>query len=289
MVNMATIERKPLPRPNSKATAITEADRLKRKYRRRSNLVKRFGYVCLAVHALWISSAAYGAQETISWENGALCKFETRYDPAKYDEERLRNTTDVLFLNGFDKQPSLILTLKGPGGRLRSNVTEYQQACERERERVTSLPVIDLPGIENFRKWSLDALEDACRFFVLQGRAAAGDPAALREFTPSAPKCSPFIDALEGKTDIRAVWRDVIDDNCRKNSRPDECKANFLEAESKASPEDAIKRDVLNYGWNTCSTEFLKQNNLQLRDSMRAKLEKEFRRRFRVKAFPCSD
>jgi hypothetical protein len=132
-------------------------------------------------------------------------------------------------------------------------------------------------------------LEDSCRFDILEGRAALGDPAALREFTPSAPKCSPFIDALEGKTDIRAVWRNMIGSVCQNFSDPNECRANFLKAESKPSPEDAIKYDVLMFGWNSCSTRYLKENDLHLRDSMLEAIEKKFRRRFKVKAFPCAD
>lgn len=251
--------------------------------------VKRIGCACLVVQALSISRASYGAEKTISWEDGGQCKFETRFDPAKYDEEKLRNTTDVIFLDGFYSSPSLVLTLDGPEGHLRSNMTEYQQACQREIEKTANLPVIDLPGIENFRKWSLEALEDLCRFNLLQARAAEGDPAALREFTPSAPKCSSYIDALEGKTDLRTVWGAVINSHCRSNSDPVECRANFLKAESKPRPEDAIKYDVLLFGWNNCSTAYLKGNDLHLRDSMVDKLEKNFRQRFKVKAFPCAD
>src|SRR6185312_9186545 len=137
------------------------------------------------------------------------------------------------------------ITTTGPGGRLTSNAAEYQQACQREKEKVANLPVIDLPGIENFRQWSLDALEAFCRFDMLKSRAASGDPAALREFTPSAQKCSPFIDALEGKTDLRAAWHDVIDSNCQRFTNPAECRTNFLKAERRPSPEDAIKLDIL--------------------------------------------
>jgi hypothetical protein len=251
--------------------------------------MKLFAYFYPAVLALLISSAAYGAQKAIRWKNGAMCEFETRFDPAKVDEERLRNTVEVIFGDGFYRQPSSVITLTGPGGHLTTNAAEYEQACQREKQKVANLPVIDLPGFENFRKWSLEELADFCRFDTLEGRAALGDPAALREFTPSAPKCSPFIDALEGKTDIRAVWRNMIGSVCQSFSEPAECRANFLKAESKPSPEDAIKLDVLAFGWRACSTGYLKANDLRLRDSMLAALKKSFRRRFKVKAFPCAD
>jgi len=62
-----------------------------------------------------------------------------------------------------------------------------------------------------------------------------------------------------------------------------------MKAERRPNPEDAIKLDVLMWGWNTCSTPYLKANNFRLRDSMLAALEKDFRRRFKVKALPCAD
>jgi hypothetical protein len=81
----------------------------------------------------------------------------------------------------------------------------------------------------------------------------------------------------------------MVDTECRKNSRPEECKVDFFKAESRPSPEDAIKYDALEFGWNSCSTAYLKANDFHLRDSMLKMLEKHLRRRFKVKAFPCSD
>src|SRR5262249_28780869 len=105
----------------------------------------------------------------------------------------------------------------------------------------------------------------------------------------SAAKCSPFIDALEGKTDIRAVWRNMIDSVCQNFSEPAECRADFLKAESRPNPGERIKLDVLRYGWVRCSVQFLKTSDLQQGESMRLSLEKSFRLRFRIKAFPCAD
>jgi len=219
--------------------------------------------------------------EDDGWENGALCKFETRFDPAKVDEEKLRNTIEVIFGEGFYRLP--------PGGGLSSSPVDHQQACEREKERVVNLPVLDLPGIEDYRKRRLDEFEDVCRFEVLESRAAKGDPAALREFTPSVVKCSLFIDALEGKTDIRTVWRDVVETTCRKNSRPDECRINSFAVERRPDAEAAIRREVLYFGWTSCSVPYLKTSDLDSGELMRAFVEKSFRRRFKIKAFPCSD
>ena len=252
--------------------------------------MKPFGYIYPAVLALLISNnACYGAQKAITWQDGAMCEFETRFDPAKIDEERLRNTAEIIFGDGFYKRPTLVTALIGPGGSLTSNTAEYQQACEQERVRVENLPVLDLPGIEVYRKRSLEEFEETCRFQVLEGLAASGDPAALREFTPSAAKCSPFIDALEGKTDIRVVWRNMVEAQCRENGDPEKCKAAHFSAENRPNAEDAIRLDVLGFGWSNCSVPYLKTSDLRTGEMMRAAIEKSFRRRFRIKAFPCAD
>jgi hypothetical protein len=251
--------------------------------------MKIFGYLYPALLALLISSASYGAQKTIRWENGAQCEFETRFDPAKVDEERLRNTIEVIFGDGFYKRPTLETALIGPGGSLVSNTEEYRQACEREKERVEDLAVLDIPGIEDYRKLSLEEFEETCRFHVIEGRAASGDPAALRDFTPSAAKCSPFIDALEGKTDIRAVWRDMVEAQCRENGSPEKCKAALFSAESRPNAKDAIRLQVLTYGWINCSTSYLKTSDESRDVAILAALQKSFRRRFKVKALPCAD
>jgi hypothetical protein len=251
--------------------------------------MKRFGCICLTTLALLIAGRAYGAQKTIGWENGAQCEFETKFDPAKYDEQKLQNTIEVIFGEGFYDSKVPDIALNGSDGRLRSNTAQYEQACELEKEKAANLSVIELPGIEDYRRLRLEELEDWCRFNTLQSCAASGDPAALREDAPSAAKCSPFIDALEGKTDIRAIWRRVIDSQCQKNTSPEWCKADFLKAESRPNLSERIKYDVLTYGWGSCSVPFRKTSDLQKRESMRMALEKGFRRRFKIKAYPCND
>jgi hypothetical protein len=96
---------------------------------------------------------------------------------------------------------------------------------------VANLPLLDLPGAEEARTLSLGQLEETCRFEVVEARAALGDPAALREFTPSAAQCSSYIDALEGKTDLRVTWRNMVNSYCHNNASPDVCKAVFLGGE----------------------------------------------------------
>jgi hypothetical protein len=251
--------------------------------------MKLFRYIYPAVLALVISGDAYGAQKTITWEDGMFCRFEIKFDPRKDDEEKLKNTIDVVFLNGFYKKDFPDIALDHPGGHLVSNPEKYRQACELTKDKTTNLGVIDLPGIEDYRRLKLEQLEDWCSFNTLESIAASGNPSALREYTPAAAKCSPFIDALEGKIDIRAVWHDLINSQCANNSRPEICRASSFSAENGPNLEARMKLDVLTFGWQNCSAHYLKINNEQEAETMRAQLEKNFRRRFKVKNYPCGD
>jgi hypothetical protein len=247
---------------------------------------RRIALVCLM---LMLSSKSYSATKIIEWENAAFCRFETRFDPAKYDTEALRNTINVLFGDGFYQLGIPNIGLDRPGGHLTSNTEQFQNQCEMARQQARSLAVIALPGIEDYRAYRLEELDDYCHFGTIESRAASGDVAALREYTKSAEACSPFIDALEGKTDIRAVWRDVIETECRKNFDPVSCRASFLAADSRPNPDEAIKLDVLTDGWGNCSVRYLKTSDMQTREAMRDALIKSFRRRFKIKAYPCSN
>lgn len=253
--------------------------------------MKRCARVCLAVLAVGVSNPVFGAQESIQWVDGAFCEFETMFDPAKDDEESLRNTINVIF--GDDQFYSYISEFTPPdvpGGIRRRTAVELEQTCKFAKDRAASLPVIALPGIEEFRKLKIEELEDHCWFITSLNRAKAGETAALREYTPSAEKCSVFIDALEGKTDIRAVWRDTIASHCRSNANPEECRTRALQEGSRPDADEQIRDFVLGFGWNNCSTRYTRKGEWAKKtESMRKAIEASFRRRFKVKTFPCAD
>jgi hypothetical protein len=80
---------------------------------------------------LLIPNSSYAAQATITWEDGALCQFEIKFDPTKYDRERLKNTIDAAYGDDFFGTPSTAMTID-EDGRVTSKITEYQQACDRK-------------------------------------------------------------------------------------------------------------------------------------------------------------
>ena len=243
--------------------------------------------------ALLSCHASVAAQKTIEWFNVLQCRNIIKFDPKKYDEQRLRNTIAVIFTGGSlgdpFQYPFPAIPIH-PTPPERSWLDQYQQLCEATVQRASDLPVIDLPGIESYRKLKLEGLDDQCKFGAVEIRAAAGEPSALRSYTSSAAKCSRFIDPLEGKVDLMTFWREFVNSDSQNNASPSACRNRHFSHEGEADAMNWARNDVLMYGWNNCSTTYLKSSVDQKRsDEMKATLEREFRRRFKIKAEPCSD
>jgi hypothetical protein len=240
----------------------------------------------LSCHAL------AAALKTIEWFDELQCSHSIRFDRKKYDEQRLRNTIDVMFINGFagfggNLFPS---TPVHPASPVNVRLERYQQLCEATIRRASDLAVIDLPSIEAYRQLKLEEMEDTCRFGVAEIRAAAGEASALRGYTPSADNCADFIEALEGKVDLMTFWHELVYSTCRGNASPSKCRAASFSHEGDADAIDWAKSEILRYGWTTCSVPYIKMNVESKRSQeMRAALGREFGRRFKIKAPPCSD
>ena len=242
----------------------------------------------LATSTLLSCHVSYAAQRTITWYDDLQCSYSIKFDPRKYDEQSLRNTVDVIFTgNAFpDISPDIPIHPKTPADL---RIERLQQLCETTIRQVSDLALIDLPGIDAYRRLKLEELDDGCKFDAIKIRAAAGDAAVLRSFAPSAAKCSRFIDGLEGKADIMTVWRELADSHCQGFASPDTCRADFLADEGKADAMDRIRYSVLQFGWNNCSTPYLKANDRKRSDEMERTLVREFNLRFKIKRPACSD
>ena len=168
------------------------------------------------------------------------CKYDVRFDPKKDDSERVSNTLDVAFGHQFalallDRPSFPNDPARWP--QYRDHVSRF---CTATIKRVTELPTLDLPAVEEYRAVSLEHLRDNCDFETAEAKAGLGEPSALRNYKKSVPKCSRFIEALEGN-DTKTVWHEVIDASCQKNGAPDACRARSLAAETKPNATDWIK------------------------------------------------
>jgi hypothetical protein len=257
---------------------------------RKNEAFKWLAVAALAAATLLSCPASYAAQKTIEWLDDIQCSSKIRFDTRKYDEQRLRSTVAVIFGNRFNGEPFphvLPDISLHPTGPLDQQIELLRQRCEEVINRATDLSVIDLPGIEAYRKLKLEELEDSCRFNQVLLRAQYGDVAALRSYTPSVAKCSSFIDALEGKTDLMEAWRGLRLPSCHT---PDEAKANPAACPDLEGVKDMdnFRYDVLMYGWNNCSVH---HNNIDTKrlEEMRTALEREFALRFKIRRALCSD
>jgi hypothetical protein len=226
--------------------------------------------VALSAFVLLFCHACYAAQKTIEWLDDLRCSNSISFDPKKYDEQKLRNTVDVIFtgLAFPDVSPSIPIHPTSPPSQ---QVELLQQRCDAAIRRGADLPVIDLTGIEAYRRQKLEELDDECKFDVIKIRAAYGDTAALRSYTSSAEKCSPFIDALEGKADIRAVWRGLVNTYCPNQAASGRC---FYAKEGQVDEMDRIRYDVLEFGWTNCSTPYMKVNDTKRAEKMQTELRR---------------
>ncbi len=82
----------------------------------------------------------------------------------------------------------------------------------------------------------------------------------------------------------------MINSNCQTNSSPEECTTIALRKERDSHADELIRLSVLTFGWGNCSNRYLKTNDwAEKAESMRKALEMNFRRRLKMKAFPCAD
>jgi hypothetical protein len=244
-------------------------------------------YVSLFL-AVLVARAAHAESTKVTYVSPTSeCKYDFRFDPKKDDAQRVSNTLDVAFGTKFVLQLLGVPSSPNDPARWPQFRDDVSNFCARTIKRVTELATLDLPAVEEYRAASLERLRDECDLNTAQARAALGEPSALRNYTKSAPKCSRFIEALEG-TDTKTVWHDVIDASCQKNGAPDACRARHLDAETKPNAADWIKLDLLTFGWQNCSVPFLSANSDHKRfEALRAASEKAIRARLKVRAHPC--
>ena len=222
---------------------------------------------------------------TLGWEDEA-CKSEIQYDPTKIDEESLRNTVNLLFSGRGISAPGLP-NVSRPEQLALVNPRDYQEACARAVRQMNALHFIDLPGIEVYREAKVEQMNDECGFGVALSQAAMGNPTALNAYQPAAAQCSRYVEALEGKTDIRALWREIVTTQCATNAKPEACKAWDLADEGKSDGVERIRLRVLTFGWQNCAAKYLRTNTVKM-DPLRTVLNVEFKELFKVKEIKCN-
>ena len=147
------------------------------------------------------------------------------------------------------------------------------------------LEFIALPGINDYRRALMDEIKDTCEFETA-GIRGFREPSALRDYQPAAA-CSPFVDALEGKRDIMAAFRQTVSQHCSGAER-EECVERENARAQKDDGNDWVRLYLVKFGWNNCASEFTRRHEDSRKvELMRAGLAEQFQQTFKITKNRC--
>ena len=246
-----------------------------------SRLTKPLSCVAALAAALALGNSASAAEKSVSWTDDA-CTHSVRFDPAKHDEKRLKNTIQLVF-PAPDFGAPIVPHVPDPQAVARLDPGKFDQQCSKVLKTTRELELVPLKGIEDYRRAKVDEFEDACRFGNAEIRGLR-NPSALREYT-RAPSCSHFIDALEGKSDMMKVFRETAAQQCSNNASPQRCRDETLKEAEKPDGAARVRLNLTTFGWNNCAIKFtVGYDSLKSQEQMRSSLQKQFRQMFKVRS-----
>ncbi len=246
----------------------------------RSRVMKLLVVLAVILPALGVRAPA--AEKTLSWWRDA-CGYSVSFDPEAYDEARLRNTVHLIYGPPDFKAPAVGLPFN-PQSVARLNLEHIGRECRGVLDVARRLEFVPLAGIEDYRRALMDDIADTCAFETVQIRGFR-DPSALRDYPPAAA-CSPYVDALEGKRDLMAAFRQTVGERCGGTDQA--CVDRELARAQKDDGTAWARLYLLKYGWNRCASDFTSRGaDGQKREAMRTALEAQFRRVFTVTANGC--
>jgi hypothetical protein len=223
---------------------------------------------------------ASAAEKSLSWWHDG-CGYSVSFEPGRIDETQLQNTVRLLYGPPDFAAPSVGLPFNPPSVA-KLNLDHTTRECKAALDVAGRLEFLPLPGIEDYRRALMAEIEDTCQFETAEIRSFR-EPSALRDYAPAAA-CSPFVDALEGKTDLMAAFQQTLDERCRGDAAPAQC---VERGHAKAETADGmhwVRLYVIKFGWSSCASEFTSRtvdsNKLEL---MRIALEQQFRHAFKAK------
>jgi hypothetical protein len=242
-----------------------------------------------AIAIVCTMTGAAGAAEKSFSVTGAGCDYKVRFDPAKVDGARLRDTADLILGQAL---PSPDFQVHPPSDIYTEALVKADyEACLKPGEAARKLAFIDMPGVEDLRSRRLDQIADTCAYEQIKGRALIPGASAkiLLEHKASAQACGRYVQALDDPAGLRAFWRAQVDKRCKINSDPARCRKDSLSMEKQPDADRLIRTDLITYDWNNCAIEFLRLNQDQKRDEeAQQALVKSFRKAFKTKE-TCED
>ncbi len=244
----------------------------------------RHGLLMIFVVSIGASGmvSAWAETRTLRWESG-LCRASLRFDPAKVDPRALQNTIDLLKIDEHELAP-IALSPGTPADIAKLQPAKFEQQCAASLAQLRDSALLPIDGLDAYRAQRTLEAEDTCRFgsVLLRGYV---DPSIFRTYQPAAGHCDVYIDALEGKRDLREVWRKRLVEQCTDNADPAACQERNRQDAAKPDGEARVRLYVASFGWNNCAVRYTANNSATAKrlDTERAKLAKTFDRLYRVK------
>jgi hypothetical protein len=231
-----------------------------------------------------LGSAALAATKTISWSDG-VCDNRMAFDPGQVDEQQLKNTIHLLF-GPADFEAPEVPPLFTPQDIAKLDLDGTTLKCSGALDLAARLPFLPLKGIEPFRQAKMAEIRDTCAYEATLIRGFT-NATALRDYRPAAA-CSGFVDALEGKKDLMASFRETLAENCSSSISPGECAQRGSADLNKADGIERARLYLTMFGWSNCAVKYNARNmEAKKLEQMRADLDVQFRRTFKIVQNKC--
>ena len=246
----------------------------------------------VAVWAGLLASVGAGqaAERTIK-VTGPGCSTAIRFDPAKTNEQQLRNTADILLGQGLP-MPDF------PGRATGAAVTEAMVKSDREaclaplaKARPSGAALLDIPGLRDLFDRRIAQGGETCDFVTILDRALVpgASPKILLEHTASAAACGKFAAALETSAGMKTFWRKQVEARCVNNASPAQCRKTAFALEAGPDGAEMVRRDLIAFDWNNCANPLTPLSLAQDKDDATLEsLRKTFKQRFKTKE-TCED
>lgn len=239
-------------------------------------------FALLLACALPLTAMPAAAQtKTHKWQD-ALCANTVRYDPRKVDQKALVSTAEILNSEqDVVPLPPFVGTLQDIA---KNDPESFAKGCAAQAARMRALTLLPIDGIEAYRQERARQIDDACAFGTAHAKGYR-EPSALRAYAPASPHCDAFVDAMEGKTDLTAFWRKRVVENCANNASPAACRQRYETLGGGPDGEAQKRLYLVGFGWGNCATNHTAFNGESAKrgQAMREKVDKVFRRTYRVK------
>jgi hypothetical protein len=215
----------------------------------------------------------------IWWEDDE-CYHNISFDPAKYVDKSLRDAVRLIFGYPTLVEPETQRVFQ-PADLDKLDPKKFESECAGALEVLNDLKPFPLRGMNELLQLKIDERRDSCAFEKTMSLGFR-NPSALRDYAPAAAACSQLVDAVEGKTNLPTVFMDELERSCRDNGAPAQCVQREIAHSRLPDGIEWMRIYLIGHRWNNCANAFTRRANGKSLERIRAQVEKEFRREFKI-------